>query len=189
MKKYLFLFPFLSFFVFQAARAESFPRVKIAFSYSKGSTLKMELYNVTDELLFSVSKTGVTRNPDKLPITSPLKDVFDLDKNGEKTFVMIVRNHTDKPKYFTAVPHTVSPPEASIGVIFECLCNHHVYEIPPGTTWYRVVHIELPKDQEEAIKNIKEITLIHQFIEISAKDAEMKYKKIIYDMGDGGRPR
>ena len=162
------------------------PDVKVNFTYVNTS-LKMELYNVSPEFVFSISKTLVTRKKNKIPITSPIKDSIQLDSDGAKTFVMVVRNSSDKPKYFTAVPHTVEPPEASLGVIFECLCNHHVYEIPPGATWYRIVRIELTKDQRESLKGVKEIVLTHQFIEISAKEARTKYKTIIYNMGNQGK--
>jgi hypothetical protein len=164
------------------------PKIRIDFIYGVNkSNTTVELYEVAPEFIFSIAKTSVTRNKDKIPIGSPLSKVFPLDKDGSKTFVMVVRNDTEKAKYFTAVPHTVSPPEASLGVIFECLCNHHVYEIPPHMIWYRIVHIELPKDQRETLRNVKEITLTHQFIEVSAKDAATKYKTLIYNTDDGMR--
>lgn len=55
--------------------------------------------------------------------------------------VLVYRNPSDKTVRFFAAPHNAEPPRVSLGFKFKCLCVNHVYEVPPGKTWYRVVEL------------------------------------------------
>lgn len=63
-------------------------------------------------------------------------------KEGEtRRAVLVYHNATDKPVRFFAAPHSAAPARVSLGFKFKCLCVNHVYAVPPGQWWYRVVEL------------------------------------------------
>lgn len=82
------------------------------------------------------SLKGVPAGPSFPGQTVPLKA-------GEtRRAVLVYRNPSDKTVRFFAAPHNAEPPRVSLGFKFKCLCTNHVYEVPPGKTWYRVVELK-----------------------------------------------
>lgn len=171
-----------------AGKSKNSVHVKVQFS-SENTPLKMELYDVAPSVQYSIAKTAVTKDLAKAPLGKKISDQIHFS-NGEqeKTFALVMHNESDKAKYFYAVPHTLHPGSASFGLLFECLCNHHVYKIPPRHFWYRIVRLK--KDPSDAkLENLSAITIDHQIVEVSEDDVQKKYKTVLYEEeNDRGPP-
>ena len=106
---------------------------------------------------------------------------FTQDENA-RSFVLAVQNNSSSDKYFFAAPHTLSPVETSLGVMFECLCNHHVYKIPSHQWWFRIARLKMDKSQYP--KNKKVIHVVHDIVEVPEQKALKDYKTILYNRAD-----
>lgn len=189
-KMTIFLIPvfFLSWVaaIPKAQSAEKNLKVKIQFTY-KNTDLKMQLYEVDPAFKFSVAKTVVTSNLKKSPLGKKIEGdlVFPRD-TSEQSFALVVENNSESPKYFYAVPHTHDPGASSLGALFECLCNHHVYKVPPHQAWYRIVRLKI--DQEEShIAKMDRLTISHQIVEVPPHIATKKYRTLLYEQ-EGDTP-
>lgn len=69
-----------------------------------------------------------------------------MQTGTKRMFYLVYRNTTKAPLAFFAAPHHVHPPELSLGFKFHCLCINHVYQVPPGYEWIRLVEIDLDRD-------------------------------------------
>jgi hypothetical protein len=79
-----------------------------------------------------------------MPVAGPISEsLLRMNPGSKKAFVLVFHNPSDQPVYFFAAPHVADPPEYSLGFKFKCLCVNHVYEVPPGKYWYRVVEMRL----------------------------------------------
>ena len=154
--------------------------VDVLFRYPKSTTSRIKTYSVKDEFKYSIARTGTATKLDKTPAKDPIDSHFTFTKDEHETsFVLVIENKTNETKYFFATPHTYKPEGASLSSLFECLCNHHVYVIPPKSIWYRIVRLDVNFDTIP--KGVKRAELIHNFVEVSESDAKSKYSKLIYD--------
>ena len=121
-------------------------RISIKWSY-KGISSEMKTYEPAVQRPLQIWKTASVKNKEEAPISIPLKDSsFYLSPGGHKTFVLGMKNNTDKPIYFFASPHQVHPPEHTLGFKFKCLCINHAFSVNPHHFWYRVVRLSLSKE-------------------------------------------
>jgi hypothetical protein len=89
-------------------------------------------------------ETRSVKSVSDLPIAGKIDSAaFKLRPGEKKRFVLVMRNDTDKPLYFFAAPHQVSPVEHSLGFKFKCLCVNHAFIVGPKETWYRVVELHM----------------------------------------------
>ncbi len=155
-------------------------RVKLHFDY-KDTDLRLKLYDVKSEFNFSVARTSLASSIKEIPVTEPIKSELAFSReNKAKTFVLVVENKSDHTRYFFATPHTFHPGNVSMGVIFECFCNHHVYKLPAKMIWYRIVRLEADFTKI-AKKNQDLVLLSHSLIEISEAKAVKDYRQLLYD--------
>lgn len=136
----------------------------------------MQVYELRDGSLDAVTRTRVTRSESQLPIGKEIKGALVLQPGRARTFVLVMRNTTDKEFHFFATPHIPSPPEASIGYLFECLCNSHVFKIASKSIWYRVVRLELNENFSTPKSSLK-----HTLVGVPADEVGVKYKKVIFN--------
>lgn len=121
-------------------------RVKIQWDY-KNVPLRIELYEPATERPVQLWDTGSVAAPQEAPVSIPIHNgEFIQRPGGNKTFVLTMKNPGTKPVHFFAAPHHVDPQEHSLGFHFNCLCVNHVFTVPPGHTWYRVVRLQMHKD-------------------------------------------
>ena len=154
--------------------------VNVSFRYPKATKLKIEFYSVKPEFTFSVARTGVSDSINKTPADQKIINKFDFTPSkAESSFVLLVKNDSSQTKYFFANPHTYKPESTALSAVFECLCNHHVYTIPPNTVWFRVVRLDVNFDMVP--KGSKKLEIVHDFVEVSEADAKSKYKQLIYE--------
>lgn len=157
-------------------------KISMTFKYEK-TDLRVQLFSVKPELTYSVSRTGLVKSLDKTPADKLVSGPIELtDLDNSKTFVLVAENKTSDTKYFFATPYTISPELASLSTIFECFCNHHVYQITPKHFWYRIIKLKYDFNNT-ASKNI-ELKSLHNIIEVSEKKALSEYKNILYEQID-----
>ncbi|HEX7672819.1 MAG TPA: hypothetical protein VF412_01540 [Bdellovibrio sp.] len=157
--------------------------VKIHFSYDK-TPLRIELYDVNPLFKYSIAKTVITSDIKTAPLQKKISSSLSFAKGeDEKTFALVVHNSTDQTRYFFAVPHTNHPGAGSMGLLFECLCNHHVYKVPAHYYWYRIVRLKAEPDDPN-LKNLSSVTIDHQFVEVSEADVKKKYLSVLYEQDE-----
>lgn len=67
--------------------------------------------------------------------------VLKIRPGSERLFLLVFSNKTKKDLHFFAAPHQSAPAEHSLGTQFWCLCLDHVYTVPAGKIWWRVVKL------------------------------------------------
>lgn len=160
--------------------ADSEIKVDIKFDY-KDTQLRMQLYEIQPEYLYSTARTALAKKISDVPVTKPMGNTVSFsEKHQAKTFALVVENKSAESKYFFATPHTFDPAQTSLGVLFECLCNHHVYRIPPKQIWYRIVRLKVDA-KEINLKSTRRIQISHAVVEVPEKEALKNYRAMLYD--------
>lgn len=91
-------------------------------------------------------QTGTVERVEESPAGSPVPASTVRLRPGETLrAALLYTNRTSRTLRFFAAPHHVEPARASLGFKFKCLCTNHVYEVPPGRSWYRVVELRLAR--------------------------------------------
>ena len=161
------------------AQSRKLIKVNINFKYPQ-TPLRVKLYEVKPEEKFMISKTGVATDFNKLPVEKEIQNPIILSQAlPEKTLALVIKNETSQTKYFYAVAHTYQPSSASIAALFECLCNHHVYKIPPRSYWMRIVRVKVDDEVSDPFK-FKKIDMNHEIIEVTEEMVLKKYRTIQY---------
>jgi hypothetical protein len=141
--------------------------------------LKVELYDVSASARNEISETGSHPLSDKkaeVPFTTKWKsDSFQLRPGEAKPLVLVVKNESDRDRFFFATPHTIEPEAAALGHHFECLCNHSIYRVPAKSVWHRVVRLQVWRNYE-----FKRLSIEHAIVGVSQQDANGKYKDRLY---------
>lgn len=157
------------------ARQTLAAEVDVSFK-AKDFPLAVKLYEPNAEKSKKISETKVIDNKSSLPVTTEIHGAFKILAGESKSLVMVIENTTNKDMYFFVAPHTMHPDHASAGFYFECLCNHSVYKLPAGKTWYRVLRLNLIKDS-----HAKTFKVEHQIIGLAENVVKEKYAKRIYN--------
>lgn len=104
----------------------------------------MKLYEVDAKRRYEVWEMGNRAKLENLPVADEIPDGrLSLSRGGKRTFVLVMKNDTPQAIHFFAAPHVVNPPEYALGFKFKCLCVNHVFHVPPGHYWYRIVQLQL----------------------------------------------
>jgi hypothetical protein len=151
--------------------------VAIKWKY-KNFPLEVQLYEPQNSL--QAKFVGQTRTVKKLSaakVGQKIQNSINMPRASSASAVMVVTNNTKEDVYFFAVPHMVNPIEASVGQEFTCLCKNHVFHVPAGKIWYRVIKIELNSD----FPKISDFAIEHEIVGISKVDATTKYKGMLYE--------
>lgn len=146
--------------------------IRIDWGYNK-FPLQIELYEPSTPLKGKyVSETKVVDKKELAPLGKKISGPLTMTSDSSKSFVLFVKNDTDKDVYFFAVPHELNPNHASVGHYFECLCVQKVFRVPAKKAWYRIVRVNLSRQ----FLNVKKFTIHHQIIGVTEADAKTKYK-------------
>lgn len=120
-------------------------KVKISWNY-RDFPLKMQIYEPAVRQL-NLWEKGSKPNLEKLPVSSLIESSsFNMFPGSKKVFVLVAHNPTQETFYFFAAPHSVNPPEFSLGFKFKCLYVNHAFTVPAGEYWYRVVELRMSKN-------------------------------------------
>lgn len=112
--------------------------------------------------------TGVAASAGETPAALVVPDSTVRLRPGETRKVLLFyRNPTKAPVRFFAAPHSVTPAQAALGFKFLCLCTNHVYVVPPGGAWYRVVELRVARDFVG-----ERLEVVHQLLAVDEKRAE-----------------
>jgi hypothetical protein len=82
---------------------------------------------------------------------------------------LFVKNTSTKKIRFSVAPHETHPAEHALGFHFNCLCNGHIYEVPPQKTWYRIMHLK-----NKSTENKAEVKLHHVLFPVRKKSSGEK---------------
>ncbi len=124
-------------------RPSSSVNVKIRWEY-KGLAGPLEIYEAVPGKTPGLWSMGSAKSTGELPVGRQIPQSDLRMRPGEsKTFVLVLKNQTKAPLYFFAAPHSLNPPELSLGFKFHCLCINHIFAAPAGQYWYRVVQMDL----------------------------------------------
>ncbi|TGJ98489.1 hypothetical protein EHQ53_01845 [Leptospira langatensis] len=115
--------------------------VRIQWLY-KGLPGKMEIYELASQRPVRLWDTSTAARMEEAPVSSSIPDSKLVLSAGEtRRFALVYKNETKEKLYFFAAPHAVDPPEFGFGFKFKCLCVNHLFQVEPGSVWYRVVEI------------------------------------------------
>lgn len=162
---------FLVVFSFQNIWAGQVKSMKVHFAFeNKNTNLQMKLFELPLERGPDSGETEVTLLSTPFPKYKPIPaDGFMVKKGGLKPFMMVIENTTNETKYFFATTHSVLPETASIGFRLGCLCNNHIYQVPPASRWTRIGQITL-----ESFASGDSVHFIHKLIGISIEEIKSK---------------
>lgn len=136
----------------------------IKWSYQKVDGV-MKIYEPTAARPLTLWEMGNGKALADLPVSKEIASSrVQIPIGGKKQFVLVMKNDSAKTTYFFAAPHHMDPPEFSLGFKFKCLCVNHVFKIPPGEFWYRVVELHL----DENYGGGEAITITHNLIGVAA---------------------
>jgi hypothetical protein len=105
--------------------------------------VKIQVYDLKNPKIAKVGGMGRLNSIANSFLASPVAtDKLFVPNNDRYTFALVVENTTSKKLYFHVVPHELTPEEYSLGAKFNCLCYGHIYSVPPGKVWYRIVSLQ-----------------------------------------------
>lgn len=143
-------------------------RVQMTFE-PKNTSLQLKVYELPLERGPDVGETEVAPLSQPLPKYKSMPEGFFVKKGGFKPFLMVVENTTKETKYFFAATHSVYPETASVGFRLGCLCNNHVFQVPPESRWTRVGQISI-----ESFAPGETIKFVHKLIGLTKEDIKNK---------------
>lgn len=151
--------------------------VSITFD-TRDFSFPVRLYRVKRGFEDAVARTRVVKSLADAPLNGELRSPLPVPPDTEVPFALVLKNDSTDTLYFFAVPHVASPPEASAGIYFECLCNHRIFAVPPGMTWYRIVRL-----QSDKLFGAKKLELKHSMVRVKEQEALTVYRKKLYEYG------
>jgi hypothetical protein len=109
-----------------------------------------------------VAEHGVYNAKLSLPVSKKLDDgTFEVGSGEKVVLYLLIKNKGSKPIKFSVAPHSTHPGASALGFVFNCLCNGHVYEVPPGAIWYRIMNLNTTEFLDK-----EDITLKHTIFEV-----------------------
>ncbi|MBP7282037.1 MAG: hypothetical protein KBA66_10690 [Leptospiraceae bacterium] len=127
-------------------KKSEFIKVKINWNYIDLNS-EMKIYEIKSQMAYELWETRSVKSIESSPASIEIPESSFVVQSGRyKEFILGMQNNTDKPMYFFASPHSVDPPQYSLGFKFKCLCINHAFTIKPGEFWYRIVRLNIDKD-------------------------------------------
>ncbi len=146
--------------------------IHLAWDY-KQVPATMKIYELNPQKAVKLWDTGNASQLNQTPITTEIPNsTLSITPGEAKMFVLVLKNDTKQTLHFFAAPHSVNPPELSLGFKFKCLCIDHVYEVPAGQYWYRVVELRTAPNYEG-----NNVTITHNLIQVDPKRNPIPYQK------------
>lgn len=133
----------------------------------------MKIYELNSQKGAKLWDTGSISQLSQAPVTSEIPNsTLNFTAGESKMFVLLLKNDTKQTLHFFAAPHSVNPPELSLGFKFKCLCIDHVYEVPAGQYWYRVVELKTAPNYVG-----DKVSITHSLIQVDAGRNPIPYQK------------
>ncbi len=144
--------------------------MKIYFSFEPVKTsIKMKIYKLPIEKALDVGEITYSSLSESMPAYQSFDNGFVLKKGAVQAFLMVAENPTNEPIYFFGVSHTVVPEHAGVGFKLGCLCNNHIFDIPPKSRWMRVGSLTL---EHHAHGN--EVRYVHKIVGMTKETIKEK---------------
>lgn len=139
--------------------------------------VKLELFSLQNPKFARVGMMGKLKSKVNDFLASQISSEEMYVPEGDLVkFAIVVHNTTAKKIYFHLVPHEITPPEYSLGAKFICMCFGHIYSVPPGQYFYRIVSLQNVTPQVG-----REFTIRHKVIAIDPKDSFKDSKEYLDD--------
>lgn len=146
--------------------------IQLAWDY-KQVPPTMKIYELNPQKGAKLWDTENVSQLSQAPITTEIPNsVLNFTPGESKMFVLVFKNDSKQTLHFFAAPHSVNPPELSLGFKFKCLCIDHVYEVPAGQYWYRVVELKTAPNYVG-----DKVTITHSLIQVDASRNPIPYQK------------
>lgn len=121
-------------------------KVKIDWNYIDLKS-EMKIYEIQSQRAYELWETRSVKSKESSPVSNEISESTIVVQPGRyKEFILGMQNNSDQPIFFFASPHSVQPPQYSLGFKFKCLCINHAFTVNPGEFWYRVVRLNIDKD-------------------------------------------
>lgn len=155
----------ISFLLVLGAQAHGFALTTYILKWDvKDLPVELHSYEGNASLSNRIAETGEVKDLAQLSIIKELKDGhIDVPPGADKVIILTVKNTSQKKIKFAVAPHMVTPPPASLGMSFKCLCNGHKYSVAPGATWYRIMQLRTFKQVDASTEPV---TLEHQLFSV-----------------------
>ena len=128
-----------------AARQRPQVPVRVAWTY-EGVPAGIRLFELKSGS-WPVWQTEVVARLEQAPLGAEVPGSTVLLLPGQTKRIALVYENAGRGTIdFFAAPHSITPGRDALGFKFRCLCTNHVYKIPPGHWWYRVVELRLDRE-------------------------------------------
>lgn len=152
------------------ANATKRKTMKVYLSFDPVKTnIKMRIYKLPIEKALDIGEITYNSMAEKMPAYQSLDSGFELKKGAVQAFLMVAENPTNEPIYFFGVAHTVVPEQAGVGFKLGCLCNNHIFDIPPKSRWMRVGSLTL-----EQYAQGTEVRFVHKIVGMTKETIKEK---------------
>lgn len=131
---------------------------------------RVTVYEVDPDFSFDLGETRAAKKGEPVPFIRPLQMPVRLKLPGQLAMALAIENPTDQPWHFFANFHNYLPNDNGYGVTISCLCTNHIFEIPPHSTWYRIVNVRGLKIAKDA----SQITIKHDIIGLTAEEIQKR---------------
>lgn len=144
--------------------------LKVYFNFEPVKTdLKVKVYRMPVESAPDVGETTIESLSAPINAMGLIQDGVFIRKGAIQPFLMVVENLSAEPKYFFATTHTIVPEEAGVGFNLSCLCNNHIFEIPPNSRWQRIGVVRI---EQFAIGN--QMRFVHKIVGLKKEEIAEK---------------
>lgn len=154
-----------SFFNFGTASAAG-PKLteyKLEWDY-EGLPFEVRTARAPISELRRVAEMGIVDDKIHLPIQGQMPDGKVILNGGESAVVyLFIKNTGKKTIRFSVAPHSTHPGASALGFSFNCLCNGHIYEVPPGKIWYRIMEL---RNHKSGNSSSEPVTLMHHIFKV-----------------------
>jgi hypothetical protein len=128
----------------------------------------VEVYDTNADATHDVGETKLLKLDQPLPFKKRLKMPFRIKVPNLIVLALVVKNTTPEPMYFYANLHKFAPEISGLGAAPACICINKIFEVPPSTTWYRIVNLRL----RNATKGSVEIN--HELVGMTFDEIKLK---------------
>jgi hypothetical protein len=161
----------ICFFFLAAPAVAKTRQVTVEWDY-QNFPLKIELYEPPANKATEIAYTELFDDIGAARLGSPIEGPVTVGAN--RAMALVIKNTGKSAVYFYAVPHTVQPAASSLGQLFECLCNGHVYKIGPGKSWVRIARLSYRPNASK----IQSLSIKHEIIGLTEAEVKASGRKV-----------
>jgi len=149
----------------QSSTSSDVVTFQLDWKFDKNLPIELKTVLAASNEIKRISETGLVSGKVPLRIAKVLDDGKVRVRRGEQAVIyLFIKNTGSRLLRFSVAPHSTDPGIASLGFHFSCLCNGHIYEVPPQGIWYRIMSLATKKTIEDS-----SVKLVHQIFEVKSE--------------------